>query len=148
MSLHNKGNFGIMAWGVIIMDLRELNENIRRHERLDRAYEMLQSLREKADVQAPNMDGMPHGTDVSDKVGNLAVAMADLSARIDVLEDQTDAGDDAIREFANTFDDERLQMVIQLRFISCFTWSQTADLLGPAYTANGVRKLVCGALDG
>jgi len=124
------------------MTLQELNENIRLHERLDRAYDMAQSLREKADLQAPKLDGLPHGSDVADKVGNIAIAIADLDARIRELEDQVEANDDAIRTFANTFPDERLQMAIQMRFISCFTWETTAALLGDRYTENSVKRLV------
>ena len=124
------------------MDLQELNQNIKLHERLDRAYEMLESLREKADLQSPRMDGMPHGTDVADKVGNIAIAIADLEARIDTLEDMIEANDDKIRAFANTLEDERIQMAIQMRFISGFTWSATAELLGPRYSENGVKQLV------
>lgn len=34
------------------------------------------------------MDGMPHGTDVADKVGNIASKMAALSSEIDALEER------------------------------------------------------------
>jgi len=70
------------------------------------------------------------------------IAIADLDARIRELEDQVEANDDAIRTFANTFPDERLQMAIQMRFISCFTWETTAALLGDRYTENSVKRLV------
>jgi len=35
----------------------------------------------------PNMDGMPHGSGTSDKVGNIAVKLADMAAEIDDLID-------------------------------------------------------------
>jgi hypothetical protein len=124
------------------MNLQELNQNIALHERLDRAYEMLESLQAKADIQATKMDGMPHGTDVSDKVGNIAISIADLEARIDEMEDMIAENDEKVRDFANTFEDERLQMIIQTRFISGFTWGATAELLGPKYTENSVKRLV------
>ena len=128
------------------MDLQTLNQNIRLHDRLDRAYEMLESLREKADIQATNMDGMPHGTDVSDKVGNIAIAIADLESRIDALEDLIAENDEKIRAFANMMQDERIQMAIQMRFISGFTWSATAELLGPKFTEDSVKKLIYGSI--
>lgn len=127
------------------MDMQDLNQNIKLHERLDRAYEMLDSLREKAGLQAPKMDGMPHGTDVSDKVGNIAIAIADLEARIDALEDMIALNDEKIRAFANTIEDERIQMAIQMRYISGFTWRDTAELMGPRYTENSVKQLVYNA---
>lgn len=36
----------------------------------------------------PNMDGMPHATGVSDKIGNAAVKLADMTREIDDLVDQ------------------------------------------------------------
>lgn len=36
------------------------------------------------------MDGMPHGTDVADKVGNIAAKIADISEDIDALERRRD----------------------------------------------------------
>lgn len=36
------------------------------------------------------MDGMPHGSDVTDKVGNIAAKMAALSSEIDALEERRD----------------------------------------------------------
>lgn len=128
------------------MDLQTMTKNIARHERLDRAYEMIEALKAKAHPGGMNLDGMPRGTDVSDKVGNLAIQIADLSARIAQLEDETEAADDAIREFANSFEDERVQQAIQAHFISCFSWNATAELLGPKYTGKGIRKTVIVAL--
>ena len=124
------------------MTLQELNDNIKLHERLDRAYDMAQSLREKADLQAPVVDGLPHGTDVSDKVGNIAIAIADLDERINDLEDQLYLADDKVRRFANSFEDERVQAAIQLRYISGFTWEIVAELLGSEYTDDALRRLV------
>ena len=111
------------------MDLETLNKNIQLHERLDRAYEMAESLRQRAGLQAVSMDGMPHGSDVSDRVGSIAIAVADLMARIQTLEDLVEAGDNEVREFANSLEDERVQMAVQMRFIACMTWTQTSDAL-------------------
>lgn len=36
----------------------------------------------------PNMDGIPHATGVSDKIGNAAVKLADMAREIDELVDQ------------------------------------------------------------
>lgn len=46
-----------------------------------------QDLLERATSLAPNMDGMPHGSGVSDKVGSIAARMADKAAEIDRLTD-------------------------------------------------------------
>ena len=89
---------------------------------------MAQSIKERAQ-QATKMNGMPGGSSVSDPTGNIGVALADLMTRIQELEDQVDAGDDRIREFANSVEDERIQMAIQMRYISCMTWTEVAEIL-------------------
>ena len=128
------------------MTLDELNDNIKLHEQLERLYDLSQSLRDKTDLQAPKLDGMPHATDVSDKVGNLAIAIMDLDARIQFVEDRVYENDERIRAFANSFEDVRVQVAIQLRYISGFTWDTTALLMGDDCTADAIRRLVCRAL--
>ena len=128
------------------MNLETLNENIRRHERLDRAYEMVESMRQKAGLHAVSLDGMPRGTDISDKVGSVAIAVADLMTKIEALEDAVEAGDNQIRDFANSLDDERTQMAVQLRFISGLTWSKTADVLC-LKSEDAAKRLVYRELD-
>lgn len=123
------------------MNLEALNHNIELHERLAWAYEMRESLQEKSNLQAVKMDGMPHGSDISDNVGNISIAIADLDSRIDKLEDELEESDSKVREYANSFEDERLQQIIQLRFISCLTWGMVAELLGPKFSEETVKYL-------
>ena len=92
-------------------------------------------------TQAHKLDGMPRGTDISDKVGNIAVAIADLEARIQHLEDEVYSTEDEIRDFAESFEDERLQMAIVSRFINGFTWGQTAELLGQNINEDWLKQL-------
>ena len=114
------------------MTLQQLNGNRERHRQLDMAYEMLESL---------SMDGMPGKSDVSDCIGNIAIAIADLKNRISQLEDGIDIADNEIREFANSFEDVRIQQIIQHRFISGMTWEQIAELMGPQFSAHSLRQL-------
>ena len=108
----------------------DLNQCFKLHKRLDDAYSMLEALEAKAGLNGTVLDGMPHGTDVSDKVGNIAIAIADTKALIDELEDQAAVNDAAVMEFSKTFQDDRLRVAIQLRFISGFTWETAADAVG------------------
>ena len=122
------------------MTKEELDRHLEQRQRLERAYDMLQSMRDTI-TQAHKLDGMPRGTDISDKVGNIAVAIADLEARIQNLEDEVYATEDEIRDFAESFEDERLQMAIVNRYINGFTWGQTAELLGESFSADWVKQL-------
>jgi DNA-directed RNA polymerase specialized sigma24 family protein len=76
---------------VIVMTAQWLFEQIRKIDELivgkkaDR--EMLMDMATKITA---GMDGMPHGSDVTDKVGNIAVKLATLSSDIDALEARRD----------------------------------------------------------
>ena len=67
------------------MTLKELNGHFVLRERLARAKEMLASLQAAACPGAQVLTGMPHAPGVSDKVGDLAVEIADLEGRIQIL---------------------------------------------------------------
>ena len=108
----------------------DLNKCLELHKRLDDAYNILEALEAKAGLNGSALDGMPHGTDVSDKVGNIAIAIADMKTLIDELEDQAAVNDAAVMEFSKTFRDDRLRVAIQMRFISGFTWSEVSEILG------------------
>lgn len=123
------------------MNREDLDKNFALHESLRWAKESRESLRRKAGVQSPNLDGMPHGTGVSDKTGNFAVLMADLSTTIDCLEKEVALNDSRIREFSNSLKDVRLQVAIPLRFIQCLSWAEVADILGYGVSEDTIRKL-------
>ena len=67
------------------MTLKELNGHFVLRERLARAKEMLASLQAAACPGAQVLTGMPHAPGVRDKVGDLAVEIADLEGRIQIL---------------------------------------------------------------
>ena len=62
------------------MTLKELNGHFVLRERLARAKEMLASLQAAACPGAQVLTGMPHAPGVSDKVGDLAVEIAEAFA--------------------------------------------------------------------
>ncbi len=124
------------------MGLDELNRNRELHKQLEMAYEMAQSIRDRAGLRATSMNAMPRGSGISDHVGEIAAAAADLDQRIREIEDQVEAGDQAIRAFANSTGDVRLQQIIQFRYIACLTWERTAELMGDRYTPSGCRRLL------
>jgi len=127
--------------------LEDLNRNLELHKQLNLAYDMAQSIRDRAGLRAASINAMPRGSDVADHVGEIAAAAADLDQSIRALEEQVDAGDRAVREFANRAGDVRVQQIIQLRFIACLTWERIAELLGPRYSAASCSRLLISYLD-
>ena len=66
------------------MNLSELNKHLDLIQKLHKAQELYQNISAKT-LGATKLDGMPHGSGVGDKVGMLAIELADLEARINYL---------------------------------------------------------------
>lgn len=112
------------------MTLKYLNMGFALRERLNRAYDMVESLKEAAVPGAQNLSGMPHAQGVSDKIGDLAVEIADMKSRISSMEDELEEYEDKVTEFADGVEDERVRLILRLRFVRGLTWEETADVIG------------------
>ena len=129
------------------MTLAELNRGIKLRERLNRAYDMVESLKEAAVPGAQNLSGMPHAQGVSDKIGDLAVEIADMKRRIAEMEDELEAYEDQVTAFADGTEDERVRLILRLRYIKGLTWDCVTFVCGvEESTARGLikRAVDCG----
>lgn len=122
------------------MTLKELNRHFALRERLSRAKEMLASLQAAACPGAQVLTGMPHAPGVSDKVGDLAVEIADLTASIARLERECEKEKAAIIKFADGIEDDHIRMIIRLRFLYALTWKEVADVVGGRNSENSVKS--------
>ncbi len=122
------------------MTLKELNRHFALRERLSRAKEMLASLQAAACPGAQVLTGMPHAPGVSDKVGDLAVEIADLTASIVRLEGECEREKTAITNFADGIEDDHIRMIIRLRFLHALTWKEVADVVGGRNSENSVKS--------
>ena len=68
------------------------------------------------------MDGMPHGTEVTDKVGGLGAKLADMSRQIDALIDQKA---DAVKVMEKLPPNE--YSVLHRLYVLGMTWEQAAE---------------------
>ena len=86
------------------MKLVDLNCHLVMLRDLQTAQARLRRLYEKAFPGAQNLDGMPHGSDVHDKVGELAVEIADYETAVKELEKKVKASEEAAECFISTID--------------------------------------------
>lgn len=103
------------------MTLKELNGHFALRERLARAKEMLASLQAAACPGAQVLTGMPHAPGVSDKVGDLAVEIADLEGRIQILMNELSLEESKINLFISAIENDQTRMIFRLRFLRCLT---------------------------
>ena len=122
-----------------LTDLERYRQLKIRHEE---AIQMIEELRSRAVPGSPALDGMPHGSGVSDKVGTLAIMIADLEAKLPSYERQILKEHDQIEEFIRGIEDDKTRMIFRLRFQAGKTWKEVADVMGRWQTENSVRSRV------
>lgn len=122
------------------MTLYELSRHLKLREQLEQDEEILVSLKEKAYPGAQNLSGMPHAPGVRDKVGDLAVEIADMEYDIERLKVKIKSQEDTVISFINQIEDSRVRLVFRLRFIRGKTWKEVAYLLGGRNTEEGVKS--------
>lgn len=122
-----------------LTDLERYRQLKIRHEE---AIQMIEELRSRAIPGSPALDGMPHGSGVSDKVGTLAIMIADLEAKLPSYERQIRKEHDQVEEFIRSIDDDKTRMIFRLRFQAGKTWKEVADVMGKWQTENSVRSRV------
>ncbi len=124
------------------MTLEELNQHLALREKLDKAQELLMSLRAAANPGAAKLTGMPHAPGVKDKVGDLAIEIADLTSRIEYLTAEVVAQEPPIEAFVSGIEDDQTRMVFRLRFLRGLSWKEVSQILGQ-YTTEGSVKAAC-----
>lgn len=122
------------------MTLEDLNRHLLLREKLEKAQEMLVSLREAAQPGAARLTGMPHTPGVKDKVGDLAVEIADLSSRIDYLNAELAKQEPPIAAFITEIEDDQTRMIFRLRFLRGLSWKEVSQILGQYTTESSVKS--------
>lgn len=123
------------------MTLQELSRYFKLRERLERDEEMLQSLEATACPGAQVLTGMPHTPGIKDKVGDLAIEIADLKERIRFLAEEISQEEAAVSDFIDGIVNDQTRMIFRLRFLRCLTWSEVAAVIGGRNTEEGVKSV-------
>lgn len=124
------------------MTIQELSKYYDIQTVLEKDREVYDNLRQKAGPASPQLTGMPHVSGVRDKVGDLAVELADMEDRIQYLEAQAQTERLKVEAYCRSIMDARLYLIFRLRFVRCLTWAEIAGKLGKCYTENGVSRMV------
>lgn len=124
------------------MTLLELEQYRKLKIRQEDAVRMIEELRGRAVPGSPSLDGMPHRSGVSDKVGTLAIMIADLEAKLPMYERQIKKEHERVEEFIRGIEDDKTRMIFRLRFQAGKTWKEVADVMGRWQTENSVRSRV------
>ena len=75
-----------------------------------------------------------------DKVGDLAVEIADMTERIRYLKEEINRAEAAVTEFVENIENDQTRMIFRLRFLRCLTWGEVAAVIGGRNTEDGVKS--------
>ena len=123
------------------MTLEELNVHLALLQELTTARELLATM-QAATLSASRLDATPHASGAGDKVAALALKLSrqrDIVAR---LERAVDASSMAVKEFIDSVTDNRLNVILYLRFVCGYEWQAVAEIIGGKNTEAAVKSLV------
>ena len=123
------------------MTLEKLSEYYNLLQRLGRAEELVESLRNAALPGAQVMTGMPHAPGVKDKLGDLVVEIADMERRAEALRREAEVARQEVAEYIAGIDDDYTRLIFRLRFLHGLSWGEVAGIVGGRNTADGVKKV-------
>lgn len=123
------------------MTLQELSKYYDIQMTLEKDREALERLWQRITPASPQLTGMPHTPGVRDKVGDLAVELADMDERIRWLEELAAQEKPKVEAYCKSIVDARMYLVFRLRFIRCYSWAEVAGVLGKGYTEDGVSRM-------
>lgn len=129
------------------MTLQDLNRYLSLCKQLDKARESLLDLQDAAVPGAQVLTGMPHTPGVKDKVGDLAIEIADTKDAIEEMEAEVQALGEEVNIFIKTIPYVELRTVFRLRFIRGLSWEDMAEVFQWRYTETALRKRVKGYMD-
>ena len=124
------------------MTIQALSVYYNARKALDLQRDILKRLEAAAVPGAQNLDGMPHGHGVSDKVGDLAIEIAGTRDKVKDLEAEADRALEFVTRYIDTIDENFIRVVFRLRFVRCLTWHEAAEIVGGSNTGNSLL-LMC-----
>jgi hypothetical protein len=122
------------------MTLDELNNYHNLVQQIATKERQIEALRRNLGPKSPSVDGMPHGTGISDRTANLSIEIADLEERLEYQRQQARAEKPKITAFIGSIDDDITRLVFRFRVLYGYTWTDIAATLGGYNTEGSVRK--------
>ena len=122
------------------MTLKELSQLYYLNREIEMDQRRLHELEAKALPGASVITGMPHGTDVRDKVGDYAAEIADLRGIIEAKHKQCLYERSRLERYIASIEDSLLRQIFTYRFVNGLPWEQVAACIGGSNTGESVRQ--------
>lgn len=123
------------------MTVQELSQLYYLNREIEMDQKRLEELEAKIGPKAPQLTGMPHGSNNTDSITErLAAEMVDLQAIIAAKQLQCIHERARLERYIEGIDDSETRMMFTLRFINGLSWHQVARCMGDGYMGDSLKK--------
>lgn len=123
------------------MTLDELNAHLDLLKNLAAAREALEAL-QAATLSSSRFDSLPRIQYPVDRTADLGIKIAEQRETVSRWERLVERSSATVNAWINSVQDNRLNVILYLRFICGYEWQQVADLIGGKNTEAAVKSLV------
>lgn len=122
------------------MTLEYLQKLFDMKDQLRKQQELIDSLWDAAHPGAQKLDGMPHSREPGDKVGNLAIEIAELETQMEKTKAACAELEPPVLQFLDSIDDVYIRTIFRLRFFHAMRWREVAVTV---HTSEEAAKELC-----
>ena len=124
------------------MTKKELSQLYWLNREIESEKRRLQELQDAATGCTAKITGLPHVSGANDKVGNLAILIAEQRDLVELKVKQSVIEYNRLNRYIASVNDAQLRMILTLRFVSGTSWRQVAMHIGGGNSEDGCRKMV------
>ena len=121
------------------MTKKELSQLYYLKKEIRQLEQRIKELETAATGCTAKITGLPHGTDINDKIGNYAAQIADLRSLLDLNLKKCFYELNRLDRYIESVDDPLLRQIMTYRFINGYSWSKISYMIGGNNTADGLR---------
>ena len=122
------------------MTKQELSQLYYLNREIEHLKDRITELECIATSSTSRITGMPHATDISDKVGKYAAEIADLKELLDLNLKKCFFELNRLNRYIESIEDSEIRMILSLRYINGLSWQQVAASISPYASGESVRK--------
>lgn len=122
------------------MTKKELSQLYWLNREIEEEKRKLAELEAAATGCTAKITGLPHVGGAHDKIGDLAILIAEQRDLIDLKVRQSVVEYNRLNRYIASVEDAQMRMIFQLRYVRGMSWQQVATRIGGGNTADGVRK--------
>lgn len=122
------------------MTKQELSQLYHLNREIEHMQKRLKELETIATSSTSRITGMPHGSGVSDKVGDYAAEIADLKELLDLNLKKCFYELNRLNRYIESIENSEIRMILSFRYINGLCWEQVAANISPYASGDSVRK--------